>query len=113
MTTSILQLQQQQHQTHERYISPPLEFLPEYQEQQNPHTQQQQYSAANLHNYNANVFTTPGTVATNASPVTFQEPLHATATATSANGIFENGKVCTILLFFLSFYLYDVLITNI
>lgn len=96
------QLQQQQHQqTHERYIPPPLEILPEHQEQ----PQQQQYSTTNLHNYHANVFTTPGAVTTTgtvAAPTTsaaFQEPQHVgdvATTTTSTNGIFENGKVCTI-----------------
>ncbi|GBP13455.1 hypothetical protein EVAR_71449_1 [Eumeta japonica] len=86
-TRPISQLQQQQ-QTHERYIPPPLEILPEYQEQQ-----QQQYPAANLHNYHANVFTTPGTVTTTGTSAAFQEPQHVGDVATaSTNGVFENGK---------------------
>ncbi|XP_065371151.1 protein lap4 isoform X3 [Calliphora vicina] len=93
-----LQQQQQQQQTHERYIPPPLEILPEHQEQQHSQPQQQQYSATNLHNYHANVFTTPGavTAATATTSTAFQEPQHvgdvATTTAASTNGIFENGK---------------------
>ncbi|XP_046805865.1 protein lap4 isoform X10 [Lucilia cuprina] len=95
LATTIPQLQQQQ--THERYIPPPLEILPEQQEQHS-HAQQQQYSATNLHNYHANVFTTPGTVTAAAATTSaaFQEPQHvgdvATTTTASTNGIFENGK---------------------
>ena len=99
--------QQQQQQTHERYIPPPLKILPEHQEQlqqQQQHSDlqhQQQYSGTNLRNYHANVFTTPGTATTaTATAGAFREPQHvgdvvaaATATATSTNGIFENGKV--------------------
>lgn len=85
------QLQQQQQQQpavthHERYIPPPLDILPEQQE----HTLQQ-------HSYQANVFTTPGTVtAATAGPVAgaseHQQQQHVGG-AVSTNGIFENGKV--------------------
>lgn len=99
LAASISQLQQQQ-QTHERYIPPPLEILPEYQEQQHSQPQQQQYSATNLHNYHANVFNTSGTVTTAGTPGAFQEPQHGgdvtQVTAASTNGVFENGKVCSI-----------------
>lgn len=98
MAANIPQLQQQQHQQqqtiHERYIPPPLDILPEQQEQHSP----QQYPATNLHNYHANVFTTPGT-ATTASATTGVEPhlqqqqLQQHVAAASTNGIFENGKV--------------------
>ena len=103
MTASITQ---QQQQTHERYIPPPLKILPEHQEQlQHSDLQhQQQYSGTNLRNYHANVFTTPGTATTTATATTagaFREPQHVgdvvaaatAATAASTNGIFENGKV--------------------
>ncbi|KAM7362440.1 scribble planar cell polarity protein isoform 9-T11 [Cochliomyia hominivorax] len=103
LVTTIPQLQQQQQQIHERYIPPPLEILPEHQEQQQQQhsqpQQQQQYSTTNLHNYHANVFTTPGAVTTaptSAVTAAFQEPQHvgdvATMTTASTNGIFENGK---------------------
>uniref|UniRef100_A0A1I8M8A5 PDZ domain-containing protein n=1 Tax=Musca domestica TaxID=7370 RepID=A0A1I8M8A5_MUSDO len=84
-----LQQQQQQQQPavthHERYIPPPLDILPEQQE----HTLQQ-------HSYQANVFTTPGTVtAATAGPVAGasenQQQQHVGG-AVSTNGIFENGK---------------------
>lgn len=88
--TQLQQQQQQQQQPavthHERYIPPPLDILPEQQE----HTLQQ-------HSYQANVFTTPGTVtAATAGPVAgaseHQQQQHVGG-AVSTNGIFENGKV--------------------
>ncbi|XP_061393246.1 mucin-2-like [Musca vetustissima] len=79
------QLQQQQPAVthHERYIPPPLDILPEQQEQ----TAQQQ------HAYQANVFTTPGTVTAAAvSDPHQQQPQQHVGGAVSTNGIFENGK---------------------
>lgn len=73
---------------HEKNIPPPIEILPQ---------QQQQQQIGNLHNYHANVFTTPATPAT--VPATQQlqqqqqylQPQHIAAATT--NGILENGKV--------------------
>ncbi|XP_075148446.1 scribble planar cell polarity protein isoform X3 [Haematobia irritans] len=106
LATSIPQTVHQQQTQHERYIPAPLDILPEQQEQ--PHQQQQKHAATNLHNYHANVFTTPGiTTITPASamPATAPAPVATTtpveshqqlqqlgAVAASTNGIFENGK---------------------
>ncbi|XP_073815376.1 uncharacterized protein isoform X5 [Musca autumnalis] len=92
--TQLQQQQQQQQQPavthHERYIPPPLDILAEQQEQ--PLQQQQ-------HSYQANVFTSPGTVTpatVAATPVTAaiepQQQQQHVGGAVSTNGIFENGK---------------------
>ncbi|XP_059220080.1 protein lap4 isoform X12 [Stomoxys calcitrans] len=112
LATSIPQATQQL-LAHERYIPPPLDILPEQQEQpllQQKQQQPQPHSATNLNNYHANVFTTPGTTTTPATGATavVAAPTMTTATvtkeqphpqlqqlgaaSTSTNGIFENGK---------------------
>ncbi|XP_030370121.1 protein lap4 isoform X2 [Scaptodrosophila lebanonensis] len=66
--------------THERYIPPPIEIVPEQNQllQHQLQTQQQnqqQYTAPVVHSYSGNVFATPSTVS---------EPV--------SNGLTENGK---------------------
>uniref|UniRef100_A0A1B0A470 PDZ domain-containing protein n=1 Tax=Glossina pallidipes TaxID=7398 RepID=A0A1B0A470_GLOPL len=87
LSVQIQQQQQQQHQhsTHEKAIPPPIEIPADSQ-----HPIQQQH---NLQNYQANVFTTPATVATATAATTAMTLQDQPPHATSTNGIVENSKV--------------------
>ncbi|KAL9899778.1 scribble planar cell polarity protein isoform 15-T30 [Glossina fuscipes fuscipes] len=78
------QQQQHQHSTHEKAIPPPIEIPADSQ-----HQIQQQH---NLQNYQANVFTTPATVATATAATTAMTLQDQQPHATSTNGIVENSK---------------------